>query len=44
MQTGPDDSVPGKKEDIVDKAIKSVPAGLSKADKQALQDVKDGKK
>jgi hypothetical protein len=28
----------------VDKAIKSVPKGISDEDKQAIKDVKDGKK
>jgi hypothetical protein len=43
MQTGPDDGGSAKK-DVVQKAIDSVPKGISKADAKALQDVKDGKK
>jgi hypothetical protein len=42
MQTGPDDG--GSEKDAVQKAIDSVPKGISKADAQTLKDVKEGKK
>ena len=42
MQTGPDDG--GSKKDVVDKAIKSVPKGISAKDARTLKDVKEGKK
>ena len=41
MQTGPDDG--GSKKDVVDKAIKSVPKGISKEDAKILKDTKAGK-
>jgi hypothetical protein len=44
MQTGPDDGGSAKKAEVVDKAIKSVPKGISAKDAQALKDVRDGKK
>jgi hypothetical protein len=43
MQTGPDDGGT-KKEDVVDKAIKSVPKGISAKDAQTLKETKEGKK
>jgi hypothetical protein len=43
MQTGPDDGGTSKK-DIIDKAIKSVPKGISDKDAKILKETKEGKR
>lgn len=43
MQTGPDDGG-SKRDSVIDKAIKSVPKGISDKDAQTLKETKEGKK